>query len=173
MAAGRGRHTVVALMEDQPGVLARVVGLFRRRNFNIESLTVGHTDLPGISRLTLVVDGQNTVIEQVVKQLYKVIDVVKVSDVTEDTTVSRELALIKVAASASTRSEIMQIVDIFRAKIVDVASDAVIVEVTGEAEKVDALLQLIRRFGIKEMVRTGKVAMVRGAVGVTKVSNED
>jgi acetolactate synthase-1/3 small subunit len=170
--AKANRHTVVALLEDRPGVLNRVVSLFRRRGFNIESLTVGHSDLPGISRLTVVVEGDDRTVEQVVKQLYKVVEVLKVSDVTEDRVVSRELALIKVAATATTRSEIMQICDIFRAKIVDVAQDSLMIEVTGTDDKVDSLIQLVRRFGIKELVRTGRVAMVRGSAGVTRVDDD-
>ena len=115
------KHTLVALMEDRPGVLSRVISLFRRRNFNIESITVGHTETPDISRMTLVVDGSKPLVEQVTKQLYKVINVRKVSDVTEDPTVDRELALIKVSAKPATRTEIMQIVEIFRAKVVDLS----------------------------------------------------
>lgn len=157
------KHTVVALVENQPGVLNHVASLFRRRGFNIDSLTVGRTDSPQVSRMTIVVDGANTIVEQVIKQLYKVIDVLKVSDVTQDSSVMRELALVKVSATASTRSEIMQIVDIYRAKIVDVASDSVIIEITGTEDKVESLMQLVKRFGIKEMVRTGVVAMVRSA----------
>ncbi|MCL5961971.1 MAG: acetolactate synthase small subunit [Chloroflexi bacterium] len=164
MATGtKTTHIVVALMEDHPGVLNKVASLFRRRGFNIESLTVGHTETPGISRMTIVVDGRTTMIEQVVKQLYKVIDILKVSDVTEEKTVIRELALIKVTATTSTRGEIMQIADIYRAKVVDVATDSLIIEVTGPDEKIDSLVDLLRRFGIKEIVRTGRVAMVRGA----------
>ncbi len=159
------KHTLVALLEDEPGALNRVVSLFRRRGFNIESLTVGHTDVPGISRLTLVVDGATTIVEQVVKQLYKVIEVVKVSDITEDDRIARELALIKVSATSSTRPEIMQIVDIFRCKIIDVAPESMIVEATGATDKIDSLVLLLRSFGIKEMVRTGRVAMVRGWSG--------
>ncbi len=150
-------------MEDRPGVLNRVVSVLRRRSFNIDSLAVGHTDQPGISRMTIAVDGNDDVIEQVVKQLYKIIDVIKVSDVSEEKMVSRELALIKVSANSATRSEIMQIVDVYRAKIVDVAAEALMVEVTGPEEKVDSLLSLLKGFGIKEVVRTGRVAMVRGA----------
>ncbi len=167
------KHTVVALVENHPGVLNRVASLFRRRGFNIDSLTVGHTEIPRISRMTIVVDGANTVVEQVVKQLYKVIDVLKVSDISDDGAVTRELALIKVSATASTRSEIMQIVDIYRAKIVDVATDSLIIETTGTEDKIESLVQLVRRFGIKEMVRTGKVAMVRSVVGATKLNNEE
>ena len=172
MTTAAGKHTLVALLEDRPGALNRVVSLFRRRGFNIESLTVGHTETPGISRLTMVVDGATTIVEQVVKQLYKIIDVIKVSDITDDETVSRELALIKVSATSSTRGEIMQIVDIFRAKIVDVAPDSMIVEATGPTDKIDSLVLLLRSFGIKEMVRTGRVAMVRGMAGVTRVDEE-
>lgn len=165
------KHTVVALVENEPGVLNRVVSLFRRRGFNIDSLTVGRTDQPHVSRMTIVVDGANTVVEQVVKQLYKLIDVLKVSDVSQDAVVARELALIKVSATASSRGEIMQIADIYRAKIVDVAQDSLMIEVTGGEDKIESIAQLLRRFGIKEMVRTGRVAMVRGAAGVTKTNN--
>jgi len=165
------KHTVVALVENHPGVLNRTANLFRRRGFNIDSLTVGRTDQPRVSRMTIVVDGANTVVEQVVKQLYKLVDVLKVSDVSDDSVVARELALIKVSATASTRGEIMQIADIYRAKIVDVAQDSLMVEITGGEEKIESIVQLLRRFGIKEMVRTGRVAMVRGASGVTKLNN--
>lgn len=165
-------HTVVALMEDHPGVLNRVVSVMRRRSFNIESLTVGHTDQPGISRMTIVVEGDAEVVEQVVKQLYKIIDVIKVTDVSDEKLVARELALLKVVATSTTRSEIMQIVDIYRAKIVDVSGDTVMVEVTGPEEKIDSLLGLLRPFGIKEVVRTGRVAMVRGS-SATRAPDED
>ncbi len=161
------KHTLVALMEDKPGVLTRVASLFRRRNFNIESLTVGHTEIPEISRMTLVVDGSNTTVEQVTKQLYKLINIRKVSDVTEDPTVDRELALIKVTAKPTTRSEIMQIVDVFRAKVIDVTPTALIVEATGQEDKIEGLVAMLRGYGIKEMVRTGKVSMVRGG-GATR-----
>lgn len=167
------KHTIVALMEDRPGVLNRVVSLFRRRNFNIESLTVGHTDLPNISRMTIVVDGTDTVVEQVTKQLYKVIDVLKVTDVSSEKVVARELALIKVSASSQTRAEIMQMVDIYRAKIVDVAADSLIVEITGPEEKIDSLVNLLRGFGIKEMVRTGRVAMMRGTAGSIRPPDDE
>jgi len=157
------KHTVIALMEDRPGVLNRVVSLFRRRNFNIESLTVGHSETKGISRMTVVVDGDDTVVEQVSKQLYKLIHVTKVVDVTREPAVLRELALIKVHAPASARAEIMQLVDIFRAKAVDVAADSMTLEITGQEDKVDTFINLLRPFGIKEMTRTGRVAMVRGS----------
>lgn len=166
------KHVLVALLEDRPGVLQRVVNLFSRRAFNIDTLTVGHTEQPDISRLTLVVDSTATDIEQVVKQLYKIINVLKVSDVTHDPTVLRELALIKVTATRQTRSEIVQIVSMFRGRIVDVAADSLIVEVTGTEDKIDALVNLLRGFGIKEMVRTGPVAMVRGQSGVTTFGEE-
>ncbi len=156
------KHTIVALVENKSGVLNRMVSLFRRRGFNIESIAVGHSEMPGLSRMTIVVDGTTAMVEQVRKQLDKVIDVVKVSDITGDDIVARELALIKVKADSTTRSEIIQIVDIFRANIVDVASGSVTIEVTGDEDKIDSLLSLLRSFGIKEIVRTGRVAMVRG-----------
>ena len=164
----RTKHTAVALMEDQPGVLNRVVSLFRRRGFNIDSLTVGPSEIPQISRMTVVVNGTTEIVEQVVKQLYKVVDVLKVSDISNEKIVVRELALIKVSATQATRSEIMQIVDIYRAKIVDVAIDSVIIEATGPEDKIDSLVELLKRFGIKEMARTGRVVMVRSAIGSTK-----
>jgi acetolactate synthase-1/3 small subunit len=159
------RHTLVALMEDKPGVLSRVSSLFRRRNFNIESLTVGHSEAKGISRMTIVVNGDDTVVEQVSKQLYKLIHVTKVVDVTEEPAIIRELALVKVHATANTRAEIMQLVDIFRAKVIDVAADSMTIEITGQEDKIDTLISLLRPFGLKEMARTGRVAMVRGNFG--------
>ena len=156
------RHTLVALMEDKPGVLNRISSLFRRRNFNIESLTVGHSETPGISRMTIVSEGNSTIIEQVEKQLYKLINVTRVTNVTDEPTVIRELALIKVTASSAYRSEITSLVEIFRAKVVDVAPDSLMVEITGTEDKVDSLLGLLQPFGIRELVRTGRVAMVRG-----------
>ena len=166
------KHTLIAWVEDRPGVLNQVSSLFRRRGFNIESLAVGHTDIPKLSRMTIVVDGATTQVEQVAKQLYKVVEVVKVSDISEEEMVARELALIKVRATASTRSEILQIVDIFRASIVDVAPESLMVEVTGDEDKIDSLYQLLRGFGIKEMVRTGRVAMVRGPLGPLATEEE-
>lgn len=162
------RHTLVVLVEDKPGVLTRVASLFRRRNFNIESLTVGHSDIPDISRMTIVVDGNDAIVEQVIKQLYKLVNVTKVSDVTHEQTIIRELALLKVQATASTRGEIIQFAEVFEAKIVDVAPDSMMVEVTGTEDKVEALYRLLRPFGIKEMVRTGQVAMVRGLNGKSR-----
>jgi acetolactate synthase-1/3 small subunit len=159
------KHTLVALVEDKPGVLNRMANLFRRRGFNIESIAVGHSEVPHLSRMTIVVDGTATSVEQVRKQMDKVVDVIKVSDITSDDIIAREVALIRVRATSANRSEIMQIVDIFRANIVDVASDSVTVEVTGDEEKVDSLLNLLRSFGIKEISRTGRIAMARGGLG--------
>ena len=158
------KHTLVALVENKPGVLTRVASLFRRRGFNIESIAVGRSEQPGLSRMTVVVGGDSAEVEQVRKQLDKLINVVRVSDITKEAIVARELALIKVNATASTRSEIMQIVDIFRANIVDVAADSVTVEATGDEDKINSLFELLRRFGIKEMTRTGRIALTRGGI---------
>jgi acetolactate synthase-1/3 small subunit len=157
------KHTLVALVEDKPGVLNRVASLFRRRSFNIESLAVGGSEDPGLSRMTIVAIGDSAQVEQVRKQLEKLINVVKVSDITEGDMVTRELALIKVKAAASTRSEIMQIVNIFRANIIDVAPGSLTVEVTGDEDKVNSLLGLLRDFGVKEVSRTGRIALTRGS----------
>ncbi len=157
------KHTVAVLVENRPGVLTRVAGLFSRRGFNIESLAVGVTENPDISRMTIVVSGDDHVLEQVEKQLNKLIDVIRVSDIPPEDSVNRELALIKVGVDSTTRAEVMQIVDIFRAKIVDVGAKSLIVEVTGDESKINAIEQLLRQFGVREMVRTGKVAMNRGA----------
>ncbi len=157
------QHTLVSLVQDEPGVLTRIAGLFRRRGFNIESLSVGHCERPGLSRMTIVVKGNDAEVEQVTKQLDKLINVVSVTDITRLDTVSRELALIKVAAGSDDRSEIMQMVDIYRAKIVDVAPDSLTVEVTGGEDKIDSLLTLLLPFGITEMARTGRTALTRGA----------
>lgn len=161
------RHTLSVLVENRHGVLARVAGMFARRGYNIDSLTVGVTEDPTISRMTIVVRGDDEVLEQVTKQLNKLIDVIRVSDLKAEDTVEREMALFKVSSDVSNRSEIMQIVDIFRARIIDVAPKSMIVEVTGDETKIAALEQLLRPFGIKEMVRTGKVALRRGAKGVS------
>jgi acetolactate synthase-1/3 small subunit len=161
------RYTLIALMEDNPGVLARVASLFRCRNFNIESLTVGHSETPGISRMTLVVDCDSDVQrEQVIKQFRKLIEVTKVvEDVSPDRAVYRELALIKVAANLETRSGIIQLVDIFGAQVVDVSQTSMTIEVTGTEDKLDSLTDLLGPFGIKELARTGRVAMLRGSNG--------
>ncbi len=159
------RHTLVALVEDKPGVLTRMASLFRRRGFNIESIAVGHSELPNLSRMTIVVNGTASILEQVRKQLGKVVNVVKITDVTDDNITVRELALIKVRATSSTRSEIIEIADIFRASIVDVAGDSLTIEITGDEDKVDSLLNLLRGFGVKEVARTGSIAMLRGSTG--------
>ena len=156
------KHTLIAWMEDKPGVLNRVAGLFRRRNYNIESLTVGHSETLGISRMTFVVDGDARQLSQVQTQLAKLINVTEVQDVTNEPTVIRELALVKVHADSTNRAEILQLVDIYRASIVDVAMDSLVIQITGPEERVNSLLSLLDNFGIEEMVRTGRVAMVRG-----------
>ncbi|HEX79070.1 MAG TPA: acetolactate synthase small subunit [Dehalococcoidia bacterium] len=156
------KHSLVAMVTDKPGVLNRIASLFRRRGFNIESIAVGHSEVTGVSRVTIVVDCTTTQVEQVRKQLEKVIDVIKVLDVTGDSTIMRELALIKVKTTAGTRSEVMQIVDIFRANIVDVSADSVTIEVTGDGNKIESLYKLLRGFGIREIARTGAIAMTRG-----------
>ena len=157
------KHTLAILVENKPGVLTRVAGLFSRRGFNIESLAVGVTENKDTSRITILVSGDDNVLEQVEKQLNKLIDVIRVSDIPADESVNRELALIKVGVDSTTRAEVMQIVDIFRAKIVDVGIKSLVIEVTGDESKINAIEQLLRSFGIKEMVRTGKIAMNRGA----------
>ncbi len=156
------KHTVVAWMEDRPGVLTRVTSLFRRRGFNIESLAVGHSETPGISRMTFVVDGDARMVDQAVKQLEKQIDVTRVEDVTDQPVVIRELALIRVKTDTQTRAEIMQIVDIYRAQIVDVALDSLIIQAIGSEDRVNSLIELLTHYGIREMVRTGRVAITRG-----------
>lgn len=164
------KHTLVALVEDKPGVLNRVASLFRRRAFNIESLAVGHTDQPQISRMTIVIDSDTTNAHLVEANLAKLVNVLDVQDVTGMDTISRDLALVKVRADATTRAEIAQLVEIFRAKIVDVASDSVVVEVTGDEEKIDGLVELLRPKGILEMVRTGRIAMLRGSQSADRKS---
>ena len=157
------RHTLAVLVENKYGVLARVAGLFSRRGFNIDSLAVGITEDPTISRMTIIVSGDDHVLEQVMKQLNKLIDVIRVIDLSSEEFVERELALIKVNADANNRAEIIQIVDIFRARIIDVASKSVTIEVTGDVEKIKAIQTLLKPFGIKEMARTGIVALKRGS----------
>ena len=159
----RKRHTMIAWVEDKPGVLNRVSGLFGRRNFNIESLTVGHTEKPGVSRMTFVVNGTERDIQQAKMQLYKIINVLEVQDLASEPHVEYEMALIRVSADSATRGEIMQLVDIYRASIVDVDINSVIIRIVAKEDRVDALLRLLKQFGIVEMVRTGRVAMVRGS----------
>jgi len=156
------RHAISVLVENKPGVLARISSLFSARGFNIDSLAVGETEQHDISRMTIVVKGDERILEQVMKQLNKLIDVIKVNDFVEQPHLERDLVLIKVDAGKGKRSEVLEIVDIFRAKIVDVAPNSVIVEMTGDEEKIIALVNMLKPFGIKEMVRTGIVAMGRG-----------
>lgn len=161
------KHILSVLVENKPGVLARVASLFRRRGFNIDSLAVGPTEDPTISRMTIVVDVAEHPLEQVEKQLHKLINVLKISDLDPKESVERELVLIKVDATAKERPEIIEIVDIFRAKIVDVSQKTVTVEVTGTGDKIKAMEDLLRPYGIRELVRTGKVALGRGSVTET------
>lgn len=167
------KHTLVALMEDKPGVLNRVSSLFRRRNYNIESLSVGHSEMPGISRMTIVVEGDERVVEQVVKQLEKLINVTRVMNVTSEQVVVRELALIKVKAAHGTRSEIVELANIFRARVVDVGATSLTIEITGPEDRVDSLVDLLHPFGIEEMARTGRVAVVRGGNGNSAKPQQD
>ncbi len=157
------KHTLTALVEDKPGVLNRMVSLFRRRGFNIANIAVGDSEVAGLARVTFTANGPPTMVEQVRKQLLaKIIEVVKVTDITEEDIVIRELALIKVKAQAGDRSEIIQMVDIFRADILDVSPDSLTIEVTGTEDKIDSLINLLRPFGIKELARTGRIALTRG-----------
>ncbi len=157
------KHTIAAIVENKPGVLVRIAGLFSRRGFNIDSLTVGRTDNPDYSRMTITVRADEAVLEQVTKQLNKLVNVIRVSELKPESSVGRELAIIKVNAKKETRSEIMQIVSVFRATIIDVSPRSMIVEVTGSEGKIDAIERLLRQFGIMELARTGKVSMVRGS----------
>ena len=156
------KHTIAVLVENKFGVLSRVAGLFSARGYNIESLSVGETVDPSVSRMTIVVHGDEFVIEQVMKQLHKLIDVIKVSDLSEDDHVERELVLIRVNAEPQHRAEILRVADIFRAKVVDVTPLSFTLEATGDEAKLEALIELLRPMGIQELVRTGKVAIARG-----------
>ncbi len=156
------RHTISVLVENKFGVLTRVAGLFSARGFNIESLAVAETMDPTVSRMTIVTQGNEQVIEQITKQLNKLVDVIKVSDLSGENFIDREMVLVKVAAQESTRAEVLRIVDIFRGKVVDVNPGSYVIEVTGDEEKIGAILGLLKPLGIKEVVRTGKVAMARG-----------
>jgi acetolactate synthase-1/3 small subunit len=167
------KYTLSVLVENHAGVLSRVSGLFSRRGFNIDSLAVGVTENPEISRMTIVVDGDEYTVEQVSKQLNKLIDVIKLKRLEQAESVSRELALIKVAANASTRSEIVQIVEIFRAKIVDVSKTTLTIEAAGASDKVAALEDMLKQFGIKEIVRTGTIAIERGNRIIKVTNNEE
>ena len=160
------RHVLVAVVNNRPGVLNRVASLLRARNFNIESLAVGHTDRPEVSRMTITLRGDDVHVEQVGKQLYRLIDVLKVQDVTGEPRIEHELALIKVRATNSNRAEVLKIVELYRGRVVDVAADSVIVEATGTEDEIDGLVALVAGFGIKEMVRTGATVMTRGSGSV-------
>ncbi|HSV75135.1 MAG TPA: acetolactate synthase small subunit [Chthonomonadales bacterium] len=163
MAQMQRQHVITAIVENRPGVLARVAGLFARRGYNIESLTVSVTDSADVSRMTIVISGDDTVLEQITKQLHKLIEVMRVVDYTEIPAIERELALLKVNAEPRDRGEIMQIVEIFRGRIVDMSEKTFVLEVTGGEEKIDKLCGLLSPYGIREMVRTGIIAMARGA----------
>jgi acetolactate synthase I/III small subunit len=159
------KQTLIAKVEDRPGVLNRVSSLFRRRNFNIESLTVGHSEIPGISRMTIVTDEEELLRRAVVRSnLLKLINVIEVEDVTDIPCVVRETALIKVKADASLRGQVMDVAEMYRARIVDVATETLIVEVTGEPAKIESIIGVLEPFGILEIMRTGKIAMTRGLV---------
>ncbi len=160
-------HFIVALVEDRPGVMQRIAGMLRRRNFNIDSISVGSTEIPGVSRITMTVHGDRQTLEQVMKQLNKLIEVVKVSELRQAESVVRELALIKVSVkNERARAEVVQYASIFRARIVDVAKQSMMIEITGDEEKLSAFIELMRTYGIVEIARTGKVIMARGARSV-------
>jgi len=161
------RHTLSVLVEDQPGVLARIASLFSRRGFNIESLAVGPTEHDGVSRMTIVVNVDELPLEQVTKQLNKLINVLKIVELDPSTSIQRELVLVKVRADHETRSQVLETVQLFRAKVVDVSPDSVIIEATGNADKLDALLRVLEPFGVKELVQSGMVAMGRGNRSIT------
>ncbi|TMD29438.1 MAG: acetolactate synthase small subunit [Chloroflexi bacterium] len=164
------RHVIVAIVNNRPGVLNRVSSLMRARNFNIESLAVSHTDAPDVSRMTITLRGDDVLVEQATKQLYRLIDVLKVQDLTADPTVEQELALVKVRVADANRAEVIKVVELYRARVVDVSEGSVIVEVTGTEAEVDALVALLRGFGIKELVRTGTVVMSRGSGSIEEAT---
>ncbi len=161
------RHTLSVLVEDKPGVLARVAGLFSRRGFNIDTLTVGPTEVEDISRMTIVVDAAQSPLEQVTKQLNKLVHVLKIVELDPAASVQRELLLVKVKADLSTRSHVLETAQLFRAKVVDVAPDAVTIEVTGNPDKLEAFLKVLEPFGIRELVQSGMVAVARGSRSMT------
>jgi acetolactate synthase-1/3 small subunit len=161
-------HTLSVLVENKPGVLARVAGLFSRRGFNIESLAVGPTEVEEVSRMTIVVDAADNALEQVTKQLNKLIHVLKIVELEPSTAVERELQLVKVSADGQTRSEIIEIADVFRSKVVDVDTDAITIEATGSPEKLAAMVRLLAPYGIRELVRSGMIAVGRGSKSITE-----
>lgn len=156
------RHTISILVNNQPGVLQRVSGLFGRRGFNIESITVGESEEIGLSRMVVVANGDDTTLEQISKQLYKLVDVIKVVDLSSNPMVARELALLKVYAEPTARPEILGVVETFRAAVVDIGPNSMIIQVVGDSEKIDAMAELLRPYGIRELSRTGATAMIRG-----------
>jgi acetolactate synthase-1/3 small subunit len=156
------KHVLSVLVENKPGVLTRISGLFARRGFNIDTLAVGPTDDESVSRMTIVLDGAAHPIDQVTKQLHKLVNVIKIRDLEPEETIAREMALFKVSADGQTRAEIMQLADIFRARIIDVSGRTVTIEVTGTADKIEAFESMVRPFGLVEMVRTGEIAIARG-----------
>jgi acetolactate synthase-1/3 small subunit len=166
----RQRHVLVAIVLNKPGVLNRVASLMRARNFNIESLAVSHTDEPDVSRMTITIQGDDVSVEQAAKQLYRLIDVLKVQDVTNEPTIEHELVLVKVRATDRNRAEVIKVCEMYGAKVVDLAADAVIVEATGTEAQIDALVALLRGFGIKELVRTGAVVMARGSQSIQEAT---
>lgn len=155
------KHTLSVLVEDEAGVLSRIAGLFARRGFNIESLAVGPAEQVGVSRITMVVPGDDNIIEQLTKQLYKLINVLKVQDITQIPSVERELMLVKVNATSNSRAEVIELAQVFRARIVDISEDTLTIEVVGDPGKMVAIIQMLNKFGIKEIARTGKIALVR------------
>ncbi len=157
-------RTITALVQDKPGVLARIAGMFRRRGFNIASLAVGHSEQPNLSRMTFVVQGPPNIVEHVAAQLDRLVEVVHVSDITDKNLVWRELALIKVSSTPATRSEILQLAGIFRVNVVDVAAESLTVEITGDQAKIDSLIKLLEQYGLLEVMRTGRVATLRGSL---------
>ena len=165
-------YTFVALAENKPGVLNRVASLFRRRNFNIESITAGRTENPNTSRITIVVDCPNGDIDahRIEANLYKLIPVRRVDNITRVPTIARDLAMIKVSATGDARTQVMQLVDVYRARIVDVSPESLVIETTGTEDKIDSLLEVLRPYGVIEMVRTGRVAMARGIGGIDKAA---
>jgi acetolactate synthase-1/3 small subunit len=158
-------HTLVVTVENEPGVLNRISSLFRRRGYNIESLTVGHTEKPGISRMTIVVPSDDAGAKRIEANLYKLVNVISVEDITASPAVYRDLAMIKVAATQAVRPGIVHLVDVFRARIIDLAPDSLTIEITGAEDKIDGLLEVLRPYGVLEMARTGRVAMSRGIKG--------
>lgn len=164
-------HTLAVLVEDQPGVLNRVVSLLRRRSFNIDSITVGHSEQPGTSRMTLVVRGEDNEVEQVTKQLYKLLEVQKVTDLPEDEAITREMVMVKVAAKGQSRSEVLQLAQVYGARVLDATPNTLMIEATGDETQIDSFLTMMRVFGIREMVRSGKIAMSRTSGGARAKSD--